>query len=55
MHAHEVGRALVPSERVATPIEKLTIRAESRGADAADLVLEWENTRVRIPVQRVGG
>jgi hypothetical protein len=55
VRAQEVGRALVPSERITGPVEQLTIRAEASGADAADLIVEWENTRVRIPVRRVGG
>lgn len=55
VRAQEVGRALVPSERMAGHVEQLTVRGEPRGADAADLVLEWESTRVRIPVRRVGG
>lgn len=52
VRAQEVGRATVPSEQTASPVEMFTISAEPQGDDAADLVLEWENTRVRIPVQR---
>jgi hypothetical protein len=48
----EVGRATVRAERTTAPVERFTIRAEPRGSNAADLVLEWENTRVRIPVER---
>ena len=55
VRAQEVGRALVPSERIGNAVEQLTIRAEARGTNAADLVVEWENTRVRILVERVGG
>ena len=46
--AQEVGRAKVKSETVATPIETFTIRAEPQGRDA-NLILEWEKTRVKIP------
>jgi hypothetical protein len=46
--AQEVGRAKVKSEAVGTPIETFTIRAEPQGRDA-NLVLEWEKTRVKIP------
>lgn len=46
--AQELGRAKVKSERVATPIETFTIRAEPAGNDAR-LVLEWEKTRLKIP------
>jgi hypothetical protein len=48
--AQEVGRAKVKAEALKTPIETFTIRAEPAGANAS-LVLEWEKTRVRIPVQ----
>ncbi len=47
--AQEVGRAKVKSERVEQPIETFTIRSESADSGAT-LVLEWEKTRVKIPV-----
>jgi hypothetical protein len=50
--AQEIGRAKVQSETVSSPIERFTIRAEPAGDDAA-LVLEWEKTRVKIPVKAV--
>jgi hypothetical protein len=49
--AQEVGRAKVKSEAVGAPLETFTIKAEPKGANAATLVLEWEKTRVRIPVE----
>lgn len=48
--AQELGRAKVKSEQVAVPIETFTIRAEPAGSDTNALVLEWEKTRVRIPI-----
>ena len=48
--AQEVGRAKVKSEAVTTPVEAFTIRSEPAGTGAT-LVLEWEKTRVRIPVK----
>jgi Protein of unknown function (DUF2911) len=48
--AQEVGRSKVKTETLKTPIETFTIRAEPAGANAS-LVLEWEKTRVSIPVQ----
>ena len=48
--AQEVGRAKVKSEPVSPPIETFTIRAEPDGKNA-NLVLEWEKTRVKIPFQ----
>jgi hypothetical protein len=50
--AQEVGRAIVPAERAETPVETFSIRASPAGTNGAELVLEWENTRVRIPVTR---
>ncbi|HEX2451182.1 MAG TPA: DUF2911 domain-containing protein [Gemmatimonadales bacterium] len=46
----ELGRAKVKPESVSTPVEQFTIRAEPASGDAKALVLEWEKTRVRIPV-----
>jgi hypothetical protein len=45
----EVGRGKAPAERLQAPVETFTIRAEQTGG-AQTLLLEWENTRVRIPV-----
>ena len=50
VRAQEVGRAKVKSEPVTSPVETFTIRAEPDG-DNANLVLEWEKTRVKIPFQ----
>ena len=52
VRAQEVGRAPVAAERTEAPVETFTIRAVPRGSRAADLVLEWENTRVRVPIER---
>jgi hypothetical protein len=35
---------------MATPVETFTIKPEPATGDAKALVLEWEKTRVRIPV-----
>ena len=50
--AQEVGRANVKAEATAAPVETFTIRAEPPGADATVLVLEWQTTRVRIPLSQ---
>ena len=52
IQAQDAGRATVPAERIDTPVETFMIHAEPSGANGADLVLEWENTRVRIPIAR---
>ena len=48
--AQEVGRAKVKSEPINKSVETFTIRAEPGGGRAATLVLEWEKTRVKLPV-----
>jgi hypothetical protein len=53
IQAQEVGRATVPSEQLDEHVETFTIRPVARGNDV-DLLLEWERTRVTIPV-RAGG
>lgn len=52
--AQDVGRATVPSGTTPQHVETFTIRAEPKGADAADLILEWESTRVVIPITTQG-
>ena len=49
--AQELGRGKVKSETLTAPVETFTIRAEPSGDKSASLLLEWEKTRVRIPVQ----
>ena len=49
--AQELGRGKVKSETLTAPVETFTIRAEPSGNKAAVLILEWEKTRVRIPLQ----
>lgn len=46
----EVGRAKVKRETIESPIETFTIRSEGAGSGST-LVLEWEKTRVKIPVK----
>lgn len=49
----EVGRSLVPSEKLENHVEQFTIRAQETGPESAEIILEWEETRVRIPVRRL--
>lgn len=51
IQAQDVGRATVPAEQTEAPVETFVIRAEPNGQNGTDLVLEWENARIRIPVQ----
>jgi hypothetical protein len=48
--SQEVGRGKVKTESLSKPVETFTIRAEPSG-NKASLVLEWEKTRVPIPVE----
>lgn len=50
VRAQEVGRGMAPVTRAPTYAEVFTIRSETAGADAT-LILEWENSRVAIPVR----
>jgi len=51
--AQEVGRATLTSEQLAAPVETFTIRSGPTGPKGAELILEWEKTRIRIPVAPV--
>lgn len=48
--AQEVGRATVAREELPEHLETFTIRSEATGPAAAQIMLEWEKTRVRIPI-----
>lgn len=48
----EVGRASVRAERTERYVETMTFRSEPRPGGGVMLVLEWERTRVRLPVLR---
>lgn len=51
VEAQEVGRGHVQAEVTDGPVEAFTIRWERADDLSGHLVLEWETTRVRIPVQ----
>lgn len=50
VRAQEVGRFRVPVEVLDAPVETLTVRAVPSSTGAVELVLEWQTTRVRIPL-----
>jgi len=54
VRTHDVGRTSVPVADPGQPVESLTIRFEPEGGAAAALVIEWERSRVRVPVRVVG-
>jgi hypothetical protein len=55
VQAQDVGRATVPAGATAAHVETFTITSEPGGGGATDLVLEWEGSRVEIPVRRRPG
>lgn len=54
VRAQEVGRAKVMAEGTDDQVETFTIRALP-GDGGATVLLEWERTRVRIPVKALSG
>ena len=52
VRAQDVGSATVPVETLSEPVESLTLRFGPAVAGATELIIEWERTRVRIPVRR---
>ena len=52
VRAKDVGTGVVPAERVPSPVEKLAITLRRTSNTAATMDVEWENTRVRIPVEK---
>lgn len=55
VQALDVARGSVVAERLDRHVETMTFRVRPVGPRSAELVLEWERTRVRMPVERVGG
>ena len=49
VEAQDAGTGTVPVETLAAPIEQLTLRLVA--GPPSELVVEWEKTRVRIPIQ----
>lgn len=51
VRAQELGRAPIRTEPMDRAVEQFTIRSQSAGSDRADILLEWEQTRARIPIR----
>jgi hypothetical protein len=47
-----VGKGTVAVETLAQPVEQLALSLVA-DADGTALVVEWEKTRVRIPIRKV--
>jgi len=53
IRAQELGRGRVPVTRLREPVEQFTIRSEPASGGNVNLILEWENSRVSIPIRRM--
>jgi len=48
----DVGAGTVTTESLGAPVETLTLKFAPAASNATELVVEWEKTRVRIPIRR---
>ena len=55
VRAGDVGAGTVTTESLGAPVETLTLKFAPATGNATELVVEWEKTRVRIPIRRVSG
>jgi len=55
VRARDVGAGRVTPEPLGAPVETLTLKFAPAAGNATELVLEWEKTRVRIPIRRTSG
>lgn len=49
--AQEVGHGMAESSALGSPVETFTIRTEAGPGGTVSLLLEWEKTRVTIPIK----
>jgi hypothetical protein len=52
VEAREIGRANIPTDSTDTYVETFTIRPEEGDDGEVMLVLEWESTKVQIPISQ---
>jgi Protein of unknown function (DUF2911) len=55
VRAGDVGAGTVTTESLGAPVETLTLKLAPAAGSATELVVEWEQTRVRIPIRRSSG
>jgi DUF2911 family protein len=55
VRAKDVGAGRVTTESLGAPVETLTLTFAPAASNATELVVEWEKTRVRIPIRRTSG
>jgi Protein of unknown function (DUF2911) len=51
----DLARIDMQKSQTKAPVEQFTISFDKKGADTADLVMEWETTRVTVPVKATSG
>ena len=49
--SQDLARVDMQKSKLSEPVEEFTISFDRKGSDSADLVLEWETTRVWVPVK----
>jgi hypothetical protein len=54
VEAQEVGRGKAPVETLSKPVETFTITPHPATGEARHLYLDWETTRVAVPVKAAG-
>ena len=47
----DLARVSMQKQKLTSPVEEFTISWTTKGDDSADLVLEWETTRLIVPVR----
>ena len=47
----DLARIDMQKSQTKAPVEQFTISFDKKSADTADLVIEWENTRLTVPVK----
>jgi len=52
VRAGDVGTGSVATESLGAPVETLTLQFAPPAGNATELIVEWEKTRVRIPIRR---
>jgi hypothetical protein len=55
VRAADLGTGTVTPEAIDAPVERMTFEFDRISDTEAHLVMEWETTRLRIPVVRTGG
>jgi len=52
VRGRDVGVGRVSAEPLSAPVETLTLKFAPAAANSTELVVDWEKTRVRIPIRR---